>query len=189
MKLEPCSSSSSSSSSSVGFPADPPVAADQLSAGPWGGGLDPDSEVGRCRLTPGLTPLNRAWFQRLKQEYDEPLSNFVFNFNMRRYSEVDECAAHVCYGCYCQKMGYTAYFKNRDGLGEFCSEYWDNEKLRAGMLVAALLVSSVMNVVITFVVIFLTKHVERAHSITFQAGGVLRTSTRPTLNLTPPCTI
>jgi len=27
-----------------------------------------------------------AWCQRLKLEYDEPLSNLAFNFNLRRYS-------------------------------------------------------------------------------------------------------
>jgi len=27
----------------------------------------------------------RAWFQRLKLRCDEPLSNFTFNFNLRRY--------------------------------------------------------------------------------------------------------
>jgi len=39
------------------------------------------------------------------------------------------------------------------------------------VLVAALLVSSVMNVIITLVVIFLAKHIERAHRITSEAGG------------------
>ena len=32
---------------------------------------------------------------------------------------------------------YTAWNKDQDGLGEFCGEYWDNEKLRAGMLAGA----------------------------------------------------
>jgi len=27
------------------------------------------------------------WFQRLKLQYDEPLSNFAFNFNLRRYNK------------------------------------------------------------------------------------------------------
>jgi hypothetical protein len=29
---------------------------------------------------------NRPWFQRLKLQYDESLSNFAFNVNLRRYS-------------------------------------------------------------------------------------------------------
>jgi len=32
------------------------------------------------------TSVERAWFQRLKLEYDEALSNFVFKFNLRRYT-------------------------------------------------------------------------------------------------------
>jgi hypothetical protein len=34
------------------------------------------------------TRVERALFQRLKLEYDEPLSNFAFNFNVRRYTKV-----------------------------------------------------------------------------------------------------
>ena len=30
--------------------------------------------------------VDRAWFQRWKPKYDEPLSNFAFNFNLRRYT-------------------------------------------------------------------------------------------------------
>ena len=46
-------------------------------------------EVGQCRLT--LVSIKtivgkRLWFQRLKLQYDEPLSNFAFNFNLRRFS-------------------------------------------------------------------------------------------------------
>jgi len=31
---------------------------------------------------------DRAWFQRLKLNYDEPLSSFAFNYNLRLYSLV-----------------------------------------------------------------------------------------------------
>jgi len=48
--------------------------------------------VGRCRLTPGQTRVDRvdcAWLQRLKLEYDEPRSTFAYifnyNFNLRPY--------------------------------------------------------------------------------------------------------
>jgi hypothetical protein len=33
-----------------------------------------------------LTPFDRAWFQRLNVTYDEALSDFVFNCNLRRYT-------------------------------------------------------------------------------------------------------
>ena len=35
-----------------------------------------------------MTRVDRAWFQRLQLKHDEPLSNFAFNFNKRRYSAV-----------------------------------------------------------------------------------------------------
>ena len=38
---------------------------------------------------PGLTALGfciRAWFQTLKLKYDEPLSDFTFDFNWRSYT-------------------------------------------------------------------------------------------------------
>jgi hypothetical protein len=34
--------------------------------------------------------VDRAWFQRLKLEYDQLLSNFAFNVNLRRYTTVNE---------------------------------------------------------------------------------------------------
>ena len=37
------------------------------------------------QVDPGLS----AWFPPLNLKYDEPPSNFVFNFNLRRYSKVD----------------------------------------------------------------------------------------------------
>ena len=40
------------------------------------------------KLTPGLTFVDRACLLRLKLEYDERLSNFAFNFNLRRYTKV-----------------------------------------------------------------------------------------------------
>jgi len=36
-----------------------------------------------------------VWFQRLKLQYDEPLSNFAFNFNLRRYIKVVPGPAEV----------------------------------------------------------------------------------------------
>ena len=43
-------------------------------------------KVGRCRLAVSKP----VWFQRLKLECDEPLSNFAFDFNLRRYSKAAE---------------------------------------------------------------------------------------------------
>jgi len=37
-------------------------------------------------LTPCWPRVDRAWFQRLKLNYDEPLSNCAFNSNLRRYT-------------------------------------------------------------------------------------------------------
>jgi len=42
--------------------------------------------VGRCWLKPVEPRVECAWCQRLKPKYDEPLSNFTFKFNLRRYS-------------------------------------------------------------------------------------------------------
>jgi len=42
--------------------------------------------VGRCRLKRVETRVESAWFQRLKLGYDEPLSNFAFILNLRRYT-------------------------------------------------------------------------------------------------------
>ena len=36
----------------------------------------------------GRPRVDRAWFQCLKLQYDESLSSFAFNSNLRRYSEV-----------------------------------------------------------------------------------------------------
>ena len=41
------------------------------------------TEVKRCRLT----RVDRARLQRLKPKHAEPLSNFGFNLNLRRYTE------------------------------------------------------------------------------------------------------
>ena len=33
-----------------------------------------------------MKPVDSAWFQRLKLRYEEPLSNFAFKLNVRRYT-------------------------------------------------------------------------------------------------------
>ena len=42
--------------------------------------------VGRCGLTLSNPISKRAWFQRLKPKSGEPLLNFGFKFNLRRYT-------------------------------------------------------------------------------------------------------
>jgi malic enzyme len=53
---------------------------------------NPTPEVWRCSLTPvdsRLTALGLGFrLQSLMLQYDEQLSNFAFNINLRRYSEV-----------------------------------------------------------------------------------------------------
>jgi argininosuccinate synthase len=41
--------------------------------------------VRRCRFTPCWPWVDCAWSPRLKLQYDEPLSNFAVNFNLRHY--------------------------------------------------------------------------------------------------------
>ena len=45
-----------SNSNSVDHQSAAHLSADHQSTGPWGGGLDPDSDAGRCRFTPGALP-------------------------------------------------------------------------------------------------------------------------------------
>jgi Leucine-rich repeat (LRR) protein len=40
-------------------------------------------------LTPGWPRDGRAGFQRLKLQYDEPISDFGYNFNLRHYIQVN----------------------------------------------------------------------------------------------------
>ena len=43
-------------------------------------------KVGRCRLTLGRLWGDCAWVSTLKPKYDEPLSDFAFDFNLRCYA-------------------------------------------------------------------------------------------------------
>jgi hypothetical protein len=44
---------------------------------------------------PGLPRVKRAWFQHLNLKCDGPLSNFAFNFNLRRYNEAQVAAVRT----------------------------------------------------------------------------------------------
>jgi len=61
---------------------------------------DVEAEVGRCRMTLSYPRPKRSkpYSQHLKLKYDEPLSNFAFKCNVRRYFEfgADE---NVVAGC------------------------------------------------------------------------------------------
>ena len=51
--------------------------------------------VGRCRLDPSCSRVDRAWFRRLKLKSDETLLNFALNFHLRRYS-MGEVVGALC---------------------------------------------------------------------------------------------
>ena len=95
----------------------------------------------------------------------------VWNGGFDSASEVDECAAHACYGCYCKKRGYFNYRNDVDGLGSFCDEFWSNEVLAQVFWIGGVMVSSGMNIVIKLASIMLSK-MERPHSITFQEVSI-----------------
>ena len=50
-------------------------------------GSENPQKVGRIRLTPCCSGVDRARSQRLKPKSAEPLSNFASNFNLRRYKK------------------------------------------------------------------------------------------------------
>jgi len=43
----------------------------------------------RCKLKPIETRIESAWLQRSKLKYDEPVSEFAFKLNLRRYMTVE----------------------------------------------------------------------------------------------------
>ena len=45
------------------------------------------TKVGRCRLKIVETSVESDFYQHLKLECDEPLSNFAFKFNLRHYAK------------------------------------------------------------------------------------------------------
>lgn len=63
-------------------------------------------------------------------------------------SNMDECAAHVCYHCYCKEKGFSAYYDDTDGLGDFCKEFWDDQTYGIVYLAVAVGVSTVMNLIL-----------------------------------------
>jgi hypothetical protein len=36
----------------------------------------------------------------------------------------DECAAEICWECFCMEQGFHAYFTNVNDLRRFCKDYW-----------------------------------------------------------------
>ena len=69
-------------------------------------------KVGRCRLTPPR--VDRAWFQRLKINCDDPLSSFAFNVNLRHYGEA--CKEYADLHDRLPVMGAGAYTRPLFGL-------------------------------------------------------------------------
>jgi|TARA_B110000967_G_scaffold71004_1_gene73507 hypothetical protein len=80
-------------------------------------------------------------------------------------SNVDECAAHVCYTCYCKGKGFGAYYESKDGLQDFCKQYWDNQTLGVVYLTLAVSVSMIMNLILKELCNFLAMW-EHPHSLT-----------------------
>jgi Lon-like ATP-dependent protease len=76
------------------------------------------SEVGRCRLTVSNPSRERAWFHRLKLKYDEPLCNFAFNFNLRRYTELEDMRnrGQAYVGVFLKKSGSDDFTKAAAGV-------------------------------------------------------------------------
>ena len=70
-------------------------------------------------------------------------------------SQVDECAAFVCYACYCGDRGYSKYSNDSDGLGSFCEKYWTDQINRWLVVIAAVLVSTTMNIILKELCIWL----------------------------------
>jgi len=71
-----------------------PGGASATDAGP-AAGLGADRPVGRCRLNSDLSRVRRAWCQRLKLKYDELLSKFALNINLRRSGQALESVASL----------------------------------------------------------------------------------------------
>ena len=49
-----------------------------------------ETDASACMWRYHAFAMARAWFQRLKLQYDELRSSFAFNFNVRLYIEVSE---------------------------------------------------------------------------------------------------
>ena len=54
----------------------------------WRGEVEQVPVAGRCSFTPGSPWVDHALCQRLKLKYDEAVSKFAFNFNLRQYTVV-----------------------------------------------------------------------------------------------------
>lgn len=86
-------------------------------------------------------------------------------------TNVDECAAHLCYACYCEAKGHRAVRFDEDGLQEFCEEYWFMKLSRDTLMAIAVLVSASMNILIK-VLSRVFSQLERHHSFTDQEKAV-----------------
>jgi hypothetical protein len=41
-------------------------------------------------------------------------------------SPVEQCAAKICQGCYCEGEGILAWARDERGLRTYCDTYWEN---------------------------------------------------------------
>jgi hypothetical protein len=79
-----------------------------------------EATAGRCRMTPCCPCVDTVFtvlrFQRLKLKCDQPLSNFAFDFNLRRYTTVDQ--SDVGISVYKDPVtGKTTYHSDLTGTG------------------------------------------------------------------------
>lgn len=76
-------------------------------------------------------------------------------------THMDECAAQICYSCYCKK----------NTADEFCKEHNENEAERTLILIGAICVSATANLIIKELAIRLS-FFERPHSTTARELGI-----------------
>ena len=88
-------------------------------------------------------------------------------------TQADECAAQVCYSCYCAGMGLLEYQKDNDfyDLEPYCDDYWWNQLLFAGLLAGVLVVMAASNVILRQVAIALGSF-ECWHTVTERDSAI-----------------
>ena len=86
-------------------------------------------------------------------------------------TNADECAAHLCYACYCEAKGHKAFRYDEDGINSFCKEYWFMKLSGDTLLAIAVIVSALMNILIK-VLSKVFSQLERHHSFTDREKAV-----------------
>ena len=85
----------------------------------------------------------------------------------------DECAARVCFSCYCQSAGFMAWRNDKgdQDLRPFCDAYWEDQALFLSLTAMVLIVVLVVNQIL-----LLASHAmgdfERFHTVTERDNAV-----------------